>query len=78
MTKLSVALAVLLVLGSAMSNVAFAATNGSQSAVPRGQAVNECRANENPSGNDHHARLAVDACVQRLMAGAQATTNQPG
>ena len=78
MTKVPMALAALLVLGSATSGGAFAATNSSQSAFERGQAINACRAKEDAGMNNHHARLAVDACVQRLLARVQSTTDRLG
>lgn len=69
MTKISAALAALLVLAS--SNVAFAAIPNSTSAFIRGQVVDRCRVLEHAGMDNHHAHLAVDACVQRLLDRSQ-------
>jgi hypothetical protein len=66
MTKISVALATVLVLASASSNVAFAAIPNTQAAVTQGQAINECRA-EGFQGK--HGHIAREACVARLTNG---------
>jgi len=71
MTKISAALAAFLVLASASSNVAFAASPDSTSAFIRGQVVDRCRVLEHAGMDNHHARLAVDACVQRLLNRSQ-------
>ena len=73
MTKVSIALAGLLFLAAATPDVAFAAIGASQAAIARGQAIDECRAQTEPTMNDHHARPARDACVQRLMHANQPT-----
>lgn len=76
MTKSSVVLAAVLVLASALPNVAFAAITSSRTAISQGEAINICRAQEDPQGamNDHHARPARVACVQRLMHASQSTS----
>lgn len=65
MTKISVALAAVLVLASAASSVSFAAT--SQAAMTQGRAVDECKAKFDPVANAHHTGDAVAACVTRLL-----------
>jgi hypothetical protein len=67
MSKVSMAVAGLLVLGAASPNAAFAAINSSNAAITRGQAIDECRAEVEPSSDNHHTRLARIACVQRLL-----------
>jgi hypothetical protein len=76
MTKSSVVLAALLVLASALPNVAFAAITSSRTALSQGEAIDRCRDQENPQGgmNDHHARPGRVACVQRLMHASQSTS----
>lgn len=74
MTKVFMALASVLVLASASTDIASAAMVGSGAVRARGQAINECRALEKGDMNNHHARLAIKACVQRLMHGDEAIT----
>jgi hypothetical protein len=55
------------------TNLVLAQTleNG-RSAYAQGEAINLCRAQEDPMGgmrDDHHERLATEACVQRLFHG---------
>jgi hypothetical protein len=68
MTKISVALASMLVVASASSNVAFAAIAGNRAVVSQGEAINECRAQGFQGENGHIAR---EACVQRLTNASQ-------
>ncbi len=65
MTKISLALAAVLAVASAMPNVAFAAMNNNPGAV-QGHDINRCRAHEGPSIGSRHNRDARVACVQRL------------
>jgi hypothetical protein len=71
-TKISLALASLLVLASAASDVAFAAMPHAE-VVTQGEAYDECRAQQDPAMNDHHAYPAIEACVQRLTHVNQST-----
>jgi hypothetical protein len=75
MMKASLILASVLVLASAASNVAFAAMQNSRTPITQGEAINECRAQEEPALNDHHARPVIDACVQRLTHVNQSSNN---
>jgi hypothetical protein len=77
MTKISVALASVLVLAAASSSVAFAAIGSSRTALTQGEAINQCRMQEQPDQNmrEHHAHLARQACVERLTNASQSTSN---
>jgi hypothetical protein len=61
----------MLAMGFAMASASSGAAFASPDAI-MGAAVNECRAAQYlaPSG-DNHARLAIEACVQRNLSGAQ-------
>lgn len=70
MTKISMALATALLLASAFSNAAFAATT-SGPLLAQGDAIRACRAQQVLGMHEHHDHLAVDACLQRLQVGRQ-------
>jgi hypothetical protein len=75
MTKISAALATALILASASSNLAFAAMPATNVAITQGQAIDDCRAQQQPDLNmrQHHEHLAIEACVARLTHVNQST-----
>jgi hypothetical protein len=77
MTKISAVFATVLILAAASSNVAFAAMPNTSAAITQGEAINDCRAQEQPDLNmrQHHEHLATDACVARLTHVNQSTAN---
>ncbi|HWG05998.1 MAG TPA: hypothetical protein VG271_13375 [Beijerinckiaceae bacterium] len=66
MSKTSAVLAGLLMLSAIAPNAAFAAVTGGRAAMTQGQVVDQCRAMEEPSTDNHHAGPAIQACVDRL------------
>ena len=73
MTKTSMALVGMLVLAAAAPSAAFATVTSNHSAMTQGQAIDECRAQTDPTTDNHHTRPARIACVQRLLHANQST-----
>ncbi|HWG05297.1 MAG TPA: hypothetical protein VG271_09825 [Beijerinckiaceae bacterium] len=67
MHRISFVLAGLLVVAAASSDTAFAAITASRAAITQGEAINECRQLTDPTSDNHHARPARIACVQRML-----------
>jgi hypothetical protein len=66
MSKTSAVLAGLLMLGAIAPTTSFAAVTAGRAAMNQGQIINQCRATEDPSSDNHHAGPAIQACVDRV------------
>ena len=79
MSKLACTLALTIALASASTTFAFAAAP-SMRALSQGSAIDRCRDELFPQGgvDDHHKRPQIEACVQRVEHGQQATTYEGG
>ncbi len=66
MSKTSAVLAGLLMLGAIAPTASFAAVTAGSAAMTQGQVIDQCRAMDDPSSDNHHAGPAIQACVDRV------------